>query len=71
MESFKKDTNELIFKTETDSQTLDYLWLPKGTGGGSEGLGGWDWQTHTEAYGMTGQWGHAVEHRELYLSLLC
>ena len=35
----KKDTNELI--CITDSQTLKYLWLMKGTGwgGGRDGLG--------------------------------
>ena len=33
--NLKYDTNELIYKTETDSQTLKtYLWLPKGKGGG-------------------------------------
>ena len=32
------DTNELIYKTKTDSQTSKTnLWLPKGTGGGREG----------------------------------
>ena len=36
----KKDTNELICRTETDSQNLKNLWLPKGTDGG---LGGKDW----------------------------
>ena len=38
---FKKDINELICRTETDSQTLKTnLWLPKGTGGvGRDGLG--------------------------------
>ena len=31
----KKDTNELIFRTETDSQTLKTnSWLPKGAGSG-------------------------------------
>ena len=31
------DTNELIYKTETDSQTQKTnLWLPKGKGGGGE-----------------------------------
>ena len=36
MESKKKnDKNELIYKTETDSQTSKTnLWLPKGKGGG-------------------------------------
>ena len=37
---WKKDTNELICRTETDSQTLKNLWLPKGTGWGR---GGMDW----------------------------
>ena len=40
----KKHTNELIYRTETDSQTLKNIWLPKGTGLGVEdGLGVWDW----------------------------
>ena len=30
----KKDTNKLICKIETDSQTLKNLWLPKETGWG-------------------------------------
>ena len=35
----KKEINELICITETDSQTLKTnLWLSKGTGGGGEGL---------------------------------
>ena len=40
MESKKDDTNELIFRTETDSQTLKNLGLPKGTGWG---VGQMDW----------------------------
>ena len=32
--NLKKDTNELIFRTETDLQTLKNLWLPKETGWG-------------------------------------
>ena len=37
----KKDTNELIHRTKTDSQTLENLQLPKGTDGrwGQDGLG--------------------------------
>ena len=36
----KNDTNELIYRTETDSQTSKTnLWLPKGKSGGGEG--GW------------------------------
>ena len=39
----KSDTNELIYKTETDSQTSKTnLWLPKGKGGGRDKLGVWD-----------------------------
>ena len=34
--------------------------------GSRNGLGIWDWYRHTEVYGMIGQWGPAVEHRELY-----
>ena len=64
MLDLKKDTNELIFRTENDSQTLKNLWSPKGTGR-AWGLGGrwtgvWDWHMHTEVYGMTGQQGPAV-----------
>ena len=40
MESKKNDTNELIYKTETDSQTLKTnLWLPNGTGGAEGWIG--------------------------------
>ena len=35
----KKDTYELIYRTEIDSQTLKTnLWLPKGAGGGQGGM---------------------------------
>ena len=41
MQNLKKnDTNELIYKTETDSQTQrTNLWLPGGNGGGKGQLG--------------------------------
>ena len=42
MWNLKKDTNELICRSETDSQTLKNLSLQKGTGGRegqTEGLG--------------------------------
>ena len=40
MWTLKTDTNELVYKTETDSQTLKTnLWLPKGKGGGKDELG--------------------------------
>ena len=39
----KNDTNELIYKIETDSQTSKTnSWLPKGSGGGKEGYAVWD-----------------------------
>ena len=31
-----------------------------------DGLGALDWHLHTVVYGMTGQQGPAVAHRELY-----
>ena len=48
----KNDTNDLIYKTETDSQTSKTnLWLPKGKrGGGRDKLGVWDQQIHTTIY---------------------
>ena len=33
---------------------------------GRDGLGVWDWHVHMEVYGMIGQWGPAVQHREFY-----
>ena len=42
MESKKKDTNECVGRTETDSQILKNLWLPKGTLGGGVGRMAWE-----------------------------
>ena len=44
MDLKKNNTNELNYKTETDSQTQETnLWLPKGgRGGGRHKLGVWD-----------------------------
>ena len=43
MTSLKNDTNELILRTEKDSQILKNLWFPKGTGwGGRDGLRVWE-----------------------------
>ena len=64
---FKKDTNELIYRREIDSQTLKtILLLPKETAQGRDGLGVWDWHSHTVAYGLVGQWGPAVWYRKFY-----
>ena len=39
----KIDTNDLTYKTETESQTLKTnLWLPKGKVKGRDKLGVWD-----------------------------
>ena len=43
MEPKKNDTNELTFKTETNSQTWKTnIWLPKGSKGGRDKLELWD-----------------------------
>ena len=34
MWNLKNNSNELIYKTETDSQIGNKLWLPKGKAGG-------------------------------------
>ena len=48
-EILKKDTNELICRTETNLQTLKNLGLPNETGGGGgRGPGGLDWHMHIE-----------------------
>ena len=40
MWNLKYDTNELLYVTETDSQTQETnLWLPKGERGGRDKLG--------------------------------
>ena len=57
----KKDTNELIGRADTDTQTLKNLWLPKGTGGGGRECGlGFGIGPCTQVNGMTGQQGAAV-----------
>ena len=63
----KKDTNELIYKTETDSQpSTANVRLLKMAGGGQGWTGVWVWHMHREVQGMVGRWGPAVEHREIY-----
>ena len=45
------DMNELIYKTEIDSQTLSTnIWVLKGKGGGREHLGVCNEQIHTTVY---------------------
>ena len=63
----KKDKNELICRTETGSQTLrNKLMVIKGGMQGERSTGAWEWHRHTKVYGMTGQQGPAVQHKELY-----
>ena len=40
--TLKKDTNELIYKTEIDSQIQKNLWLPKGKDESRDELGVWN-----------------------------
>ena len=69
-----KDTNELIYKTETDLQILrTNLWLPKGECGINQELGmntHTHTHTHTTIYKIDNQEGPTVQHRELY-SVFC
>ena len=64
MYNLKNDTNELIYKTETDSQTQKTnLLLPKGIVGGRGGrdkLGVWDERIHTTIYEIGNQQGPTV-----------
>ena len=40
----KNGADELVYRTETDSQTQRAgLWLPRQKGGERDELGGWDW----------------------------
>ena len=58
-----------LFTKQKQTQRTN-LRLPKGRGGGRDGLGIWDWHMHTTVYGMDGQQEPAVQHRELY-SIFC
>ena len=65
MWNLKYGTNELIDKTETDSQTQKTdLWLQRGKGRKWDEQGVWQMQTIT--FRMDQQWGPTVQHRDLY-----
>ena len=68
MWNLKYGTNEPIYKTETDSQTIDIrLVVAKGDQGRKrDGLGVWGWQMQTITFRMDKQQGPTVQHRELY-----
>ena len=59
MESLTDDKKELIYKTETDSQTKKIdLWL-LGESGGRGGID-YDWQVHTAIFKMKTQQASTV-----------
>ena len=60
----KYDTNELIYKIETNSKTWKTNQRRQVVG--RDELGVWDWHMHTIVYGIDGQWGPYVSDREFY-----
>ena len=71
MQNLKYDTNELIYKTETDSQTQKTNLVTKGERGwGKDKLGVWDQQIQTTICKINKQQGPTVQHKELY-SISC
>ena len=63
--------NELIYKTETDSQTWRInLQLPGGKVEGKDSQGVWNGHVHTDIFKMDNQRGPIVQQREL-CSILC
>ena len=68
MESLKSDTiylqNRNTF-TGFQSKLMVTKGERRGRGAGMD-WGIWDWPMHTIVCGVDGQWGPAIEHRELY-----
>ena len=65
--NLKCNTNELIYETETDSDTENKLMVTKREGEGGRGkLGIWDQQIQTTTYKIDKQQGPTVQHSELY-----
>ena len=57
----KRDTNELIYKTETVLQiSKTNLMVTKGDREGRDKSGAWDEHTHTTIYKIDNQQGHTV-----------
>ena len=69
MWNLKNGTDELIYKTETDSQTQKTNMVMEGEAG-RDILGDWDQQIQTTIYKIDKQQGPTVQHRELY-SISC
>ena len=55
----KKDTNELICRTETH-RLCKQTYGSKQTGQRRDGLGVWDWHMYAEVYRMVGHQGPAI-----------
>ena len=67
MWNLKYDTNELIYKTEADSQTQKTdLWLSKGKGGKRGINQEFGISRYKPLYKIGKQQGPIVQHRELY-----
>ena len=68
MQNLKRnDTNEFIYKTETDSQTLELkLWLP----GGRDIQGVWNGHVYTAIFKMNNQQGPTVQHVGILLNVM-
>ena len=67
MWNLKYDTNEAIYKIETDSHTQRTdLWLSREGGWGRDGVDVWDQQMQTVIYRMAKQQGPTVQDRELH-----
>ena len=62
----KYDTNESIYKTDSQIQRTDLLPRWRGGGGGMDWEFGIDQQMQTITYRMDKQQGPTVQHRELY-----
>ena len=65
MWNLKNTTNELTYKTQTDSQRQKTSCsFPKGKRGGGGKLGVWDKQAHITLYKIDKQQGITVQHRK-------
>ena len=71
MQKIRNDTNELTYKTETDSQTQrKNLWLSGGRMRGRNIQGVWDGHVQSAIFKMDNQQEPTVQHRELCSMLM-
>ena len=73
MWNLKYVTNDPIYKTNRSWIRRADLWLPGGGEKEWDGWGVWGWWIQTVTFGIDGQWGSTVHHRELCVtkSLCC